>query len=748
MVMALNQTGTSNRNVRFQQEGGLPRSGVQASIDPNVDPNQQRITIASLLGGQQIQQPKFKAGDPVYGGPVVSTMEYNQNMVPTMSQNLQPGQVGIAVPPQQLQMSGQPIQQQLPQQIQTASQPVQSTGQYGQIGAENATNEYLNAGLGLLNDAGTSALNQFGGAESNTLNLLNQAGAAGLGYLDQAQANSTGAIGGAAGASLNELQSNALNSLGTLANTRDSATGALQSSTNDAMSLLSGATGMARNDAMLGYLLGGQDIKDALNNMGGYLSDGKQALVNAEGKANLAVQKGANQAISYLDPYNKAGQNSMNLQAAYSGALGPEAQRAAFAAYNNSPGQEWLRQQGEESIMNQAAATGGIGGGDVLKELQRFGTGLAQQDFQNQFDRLSTLTNQGINAGTNMGNFAFNSGTAQGANTMASGQGQAQLAATGANNATSLGAQKANMSMTTGLTMADLARQYGTTGASLLSGNGINQANVISDMGKSAAGVYQNTGAQKSDVLMNAGTNASNVFQNTGSQKANLVSDMSKTGANVMQNTAGQKADIIANMGNTAFNAVNNAGTNIAGMRYNTGTNLANQIGNASNNMANLANQQGATLADILGAGAGNITNLLSGTGTNASQIQMQIAQMLANLATGQGSQLSGLNQQLGAANGAAAAATGQGLRNTLSQGIGAWALLSDRRLKANIKKIGERKGINIYTWAWNKLSGMTGVSFGVMADEIHKIIPSAVIRLPNGFDCVDYNQVETYING
>ena len=637
MVMALNQTGVSNGNVRFQPTG-IPQGNPP-------------ISLAGTLSGSQITQPKFKAGDPVYGGPVMQTMG-NPNTAPTMSENGQ-NMYGIAVPQQQMAMSNQPM---------AAAQPQVATtqgGQYGQSGAENATNEYLNAGLGLLNDAGAAALGQYGGAESNTLNLLNQAGAASL---DKLNAGTAGA-----------------------------------------MDVLGQTTAGARNDSMLGYLLGGKDIQDALNNVGNYIGQGTSALSSGRDSANASVQNAKNEANSFLNPYNQAGQKSVDLQAAYTGALGPEAQKSAFAAYTNSPGQAWLRQQGEESIMNQAAATGGVGGGDVLKELQKFGTGLASQDFQNQYDRLATLTNQGMNAGTNMGNFSMNAGNQISNNTMNAAQGQAQLAGQGASGAASLGSQKAGMSMNFGTNLSDLTSRYGSSAAQLLSGNGINQSNTITDL--------------------------------------------AKTGANVMQNAAGQKADIIANLGNNAFNAVNNAGTNIAGMRYNTGTNLANQIGNASNNMANLTNQQGGQLSDLLGSGAGNIANLLSGTGANAAQMQQQLMQLLSNLAVGQGSQLSGLNQQLGAANGAAAAATGQGLRNTLSQGIGAYALLSDRRLKTDITPMKEVKGVKFYSWRWSEISGMSGLGFGVMSDEIKKIIPSAVIRLLNGFDCVDYRQIEDYIN-
>jgi len=55
----------------------------------------------------------------------------------------------------------------------------------------------------------------------------------------------------------------------------------------------------------------------------------------------------------------------------------------------------------------------------------------------------------------------------------------------------------------------------------------------------------------------------------------------------------------------------------------------------------------------------------------------------------------------------------------------------SDRRLKKNIKKIGESNGLNLYRWDWNIVAnkmGMVGESFGCMADEVYRKFPEAVI--------------------
>lgn len=60
---------------------------------------------------------------------------------------------------------------------------------------------------------------------------------------------------------------------------------------------------------------------------------------------------------------------------------------------------------------------------------------------------------------------------------------------------------------------------------------------------------------------------------------------------------------------------------------------------------------------------------------------------------------------------------------------------VSDRRLKTNIKLIGSYKnGLNKYSWDY--IWGEPGI--GVMADEVEKLIPEAVVEL-NGYKAVNY---------
>lgn len=97
-------------------------------------------------------------------------------------------------------------------------------------------------------------------------------------------------------------------------------------------------------------------------------------------------------------PFVEPGAPAQQQQAALAGALGPEAQREAFAAFQEDPGTQFLREQGLRLIGTGAAATGGLGGGERLRELTRFSQGLALQDLTARFGRLGEVTGTGLGA--------------------------------------------------------------------------------------------------------------------------------------------------------------------------------------------------------------------------------------------------------------------------------------------------------------------------------------------------------------
>jgi len=85
------------------------------------------------------------------------------------------------------------------------------------------------------------------------------------------------------------------------------------------------------------------------------------------------------------------------------------------------------------------------------------------------------------------------------------------------------------------------------------------------------------------------------------------------------------------------------------------------------------------------------------------------------------------------AVGGPAGAAVGGGMMGTPKMGP------SDRRLKTNIVKVGERNGINLYEFDY--IYGIYPRRWrGVMADEVEHI-PGAVVEI-RGFKHVDYDRL------
>ncbi len=166
------------------------------------------------------------------------------------------------------------------------------------------------------------------------------------------------------------------------------------------------------------------------------------------------------EAQQLFNPFIQQGGQAFDLQSAYSGALGPEAQAQAFENFKSSPQQAFLQSQGEEAIMRNAAATGELGGAKTKMALAEYGQGLASQDFQQQFQNLGGLSQMGLgasgasagltqglgglrsNLGTNIANLRSSIGSAQNQGA----QGQAGAEVEGIGNIIGLGTSLAALS--------------------------------------------------------------------------------------------------------------------------------------------------------------------------------------------------------------------------------------------------------------------------------------------------------------
>ena len=109
-------------------------------------------------------------------------------------------------------------------------------------------------------------------------------------------------------------------------------------------------------------------------------------------KARQDYQSARDAVRKRLAPWESAGVSSlgdlMRIQEQYEGAIQDPNQ------YIQSPGYNWLQEQGVSAIDRGAAARGKLDSGQNQKDLMRFGQGLASQDYGNYLSRLENLMNQ------------------------------------------------------------------------------------------------------------------------------------------------------------------------------------------------------------------------------------------------------------------------------------------------------------------------------------------------------------------
>ncbi|MCE2686875.1 MAG: hypothetical protein LW839_08575 [Cryomorphaceae bacterium] len=99
--------------------------------------------------------------------------------------------------------------------------------------------------------------------------------------------------------------------------------------------------------------------------------------------------------IELMSPYVTAGKGAMEQQQAILGLQGAEAQKAAYAGIQQSPEFLAMQQQGENALLQQASATGGLRGGNIQGALAQFRPGLLNQLVQQRYTNLGGITSLG-----------------------------------------------------------------------------------------------------------------------------------------------------------------------------------------------------------------------------------------------------------------------------------------------------------------------------------------------------------------
>jgi hypothetical protein len=151
------------------------------------------------------------------------------------------------------------------------------------------------------------------------------------------------------------------------------------------------------------------------------------SLIGAEQKRKAASQASSAQQQSYqvgideqrrqfdelrrlLEPYTQAGLPALKQQQALLGLEGPEAQQAAISAIENQPGFQSMIQQGENAMLQNASATGGLRGGNLQGAMAQFRPQMLSQAIQDQYSRLGGMTTLGQQSAAGVGSAGMQTG--------------------------------------------------------------------------------------------------------------------------------------------------------------------------------------------------------------------------------------------------------------------------------------------------------------------------------------------------
>jgi hypothetical protein len=126
-----------------------------------------------------------------------------------------------------------------------------------------------------------------------------------------------------------------------------------------------------------------------------------EAGVSALGRISPYEEAGAGQ-LGTLGQYAGAGSTALQQQQALTGALGPEAQAAAISSIEQSPQMQAMIQQGENAMLQNASATGGLRGGNIQAAMAQFRPQILSGLIDQQYGRLGGLSSMGGNVAQNL----------------------------------------------------------------------------------------------------------------------------------------------------------------------------------------------------------------------------------------------------------------------------------------------------------------------------------------------------------
>lgn len=156
-------------------------------------------------------------------------------------------------------------------------------------------------------------------------------------------------------------------------------------------------------------------ITPAMQLLGGAITnhqagEAADAQINAANNGIAENRRQFDTVRELLAPYVGAGNEALGNYRALSGSQGPDAQRAAIEALKGTPQFGMLVDQGEEAILQNASATGGLRGGNTQAGLADYRTKVLSGLIDQQLGRYGSLINVGQNSAAGTGSAAMTTG--------------------------------------------------------------------------------------------------------------------------------------------------------------------------------------------------------------------------------------------------------------------------------------------------------------------------------------------------
>jgi len=159
-------------------------------------------------------------------------------------------------------------------------------------------------------------------------------------------------------------------------------------------------------DALDDAFFGGAE-KDAANAEANAINAGAdrgiQAISDQLGFSVEQMRQLLGQTEGQFDPFVQQGQGAVRAEGDLLGINGRDAEQRAINNFTESPGQAFLRERAEKSLLRNNAAIGGLGGGNVRSALNEQAVGIAGAQLGERQDRLSNAANRGLSAVGNLG---------------------------------------------------------------------------------------------------------------------------------------------------------------------------------------------------------------------------------------------------------------------------------------------------------------------------------------------------------